>query len=268
MEKPVNKKCICKICGNEFLSADIKACYCFNCQNNRKCKKCKNKKIHYLNETGLCRSCALKGTTSSLKGKTYKEIYGDKIPTCGFKKGKDNIAKREDIRKKISESVKKSYTNELRQKRREAAYKSTFVSGNSSTYKYEYNGIKYRSNLEAYFAKFLTKNKIKFEYEVKIRLINNRLKFPDFKINNILIEITGYGHPAWRKDFQQKIKLLRKSCNNIILILTYPQFVKEIWKMTDENIFIGNVYDHKRILKTLKFGTQINEMNKILKNGI
>lgn len=41
-----------------------------------------------------------KSMNSHLKGKTYKEIYGDKEVKCGFKKGKDNVAHKPEVKEK------------------------------------------------------------------------------------------------------------------------------------------------------------------------
>jgi len=45
-------------------------------------KKCRSTCVDLKEMT----SSRFKGRESPLKGKTYKEIYGDKIPKCGFKK--------------------------------------------------------------------------------------------------------------------------------------------------------------------------------------
>jgi len=101
------------------------------------------------------------------KGKSYLEIYGASTPSCGFKKGDENIAKRIDIRKKISEGVTKSYTPELLQKRRDAKLKYIEEHGiNNFNKRYvSKDGNLYRSNFEVQIADILFTNNIKYEYE-------------------------------------------------------------------------------------------------------
>ncbi len=57
-----------------------------------------------------CGNCSL---PSKLKGLTYSEIHPNGT-TCGYQKGDKNIAKKENIKIKISVGVEKSYTSELR----------------------------------------------------------------------------------------------------------------------------------------------------------
>ena len=100
---------ICKICNSEFKAADVKASICPECYNPRLCK-CGCNKI--LKTPGMFYHQGYK-----TKGKTYKEIYGTDTPKCGFRKGDENQAKKSEIKIKISEGVKKSYTVELRKLR-------------------------------------------------------------------------------------------------------------------------------------------------------
>lgn len=72
----------------------------------------------------------------------------------------------------------------------------------------EYNGVLYRSTLEAEVAKYLTENHIDFMYE-KVRLTilpsvryNNELfravhYTPDFIYKNYIIEVKGYPNDVW-----------------------------------------------------------------------
>lgn len=72
----------------------------------------------------------------------------------------------------------------------------------------EYNGVLYRSTLEAEVAKYLTENHIDFKYE-KVRLTvlpsvryNNELfravhYTPDFIYKDYIIEVKGYPNDVW-----------------------------------------------------------------------
>lgn len=163
------------------------------------------------------------------KGKSYLEIYGTSSPACGFKKGEDNLAKLPEIRKKISISVKKSYdkNNGILRKIRSA---NSLKLGTLPSYglKIKDNfGNFYRSALEARLSNLLINNKINFDYEKRIKMINGHNKYVDFVIdNNIFIEVTGYAYAEWINDFNHKMKifdLTRNKLNSFIYILTYPE---------------------------------------------
>ena len=125
------------------------------------------------------RSNACTGTSSSLKGKTYKEIYGEVLPKCGFKKGNEN-------------------PNFTRDKYVGCSLINT-------------SGKKFRSSYEVIFSEILEKNNIEYSYEHHYRLVNGKVKIVDFIVSNILIEVTGYAYLKWQQDFDIKIALLSKS---------------------------------------------------------
>jgi len=102
MKKKRNLERHCILCDKDFLAADGKAKYCYECKENSICISC-DKKINLGNIR--CGRCYHKYR----KGMTYMEIYGTKRPNCGYKPGELNIAKRPEIRKKISNAVKESY---------------------------------------------------------------------------------------------------------------------------------------------------------------
>lgn len=125
------------------------------------------------------RSNACSGISSSLKGKTYKEIYGDNLPKCGFKKGSDN-------------------PNFTRDK-----YIGCKLFNSS--------GKKFRSSYEVKFSEILEKNKIAYSYEHHYKLLNGKVKIVDFIVGKVLIEVTGYAYIKWQQDFDVKIALLHQA---------------------------------------------------------
>jgi hypothetical protein len=135
----------------------------------------------------IAKSLANKGITKTTKGKTYAEIYGDKIPKCGFRKGIEN-------------------PNFTRNK-----YVGCKVSNRS--------GKKFRSSYEVIFSNVLEENNISYEYEKHFTLLNNKVKIVDFVVGEKLIEVTGYAYEKWQKDFDEKIFLLHKSYPNRELII-------------------------------------------------
>lgn len=53
----------------------------------------------------LAISRATKGVAKPTRGKTFMEIYGTDSPACGFQTGDSNVAKRPEIRRKISAAI-------------------------------------------------------------------------------------------------------------------------------------------------------------------
>lgn len=142
-------------------------------------------------------SKALKGKKSSLKGKTYMEIYGTSTPACGFAKGDRN-------------------PNFSRSK---------FV-GCTKINKY---GDKFRSSYEVLFSEILKDNNIDYEFEHHMKLCNGRVKIVDFIVDDQLVEVTGYAYAKWREDFDVKIQLLAKTYpDKHIVVVSTEDNMKEL----------------------------------------
>lgn len=111
-----------------------------------------------------------------------------------------NLWKTDEKRKELSKKIKNS-------EKHKAIYKSKhWIEAQSESHvklwnehrcfmKYEFNGVKYHSSWEIYFAYYLQKNNIKYDYQCKpITYIfeGARHKYiPDFCVNGKLIEIKG-----------------------------------------------------------------------------
>lgn len=137
--------------------------------------------------THLRRTLQLKGKISKLKGKTYKEIHGDKPVACGFRKGDQN-------------------PNFTRDK-----YIGCTIVNNS--------GKRFRSSYEAKFSNLLEEHNIPYDYEHHYKLCNGKVKIVDFVVNGKLVEITGYAYEKWKNDFDVKIQLLSKTYPELPLII-------------------------------------------------
>ena len=76
-----------------------------------------------------------------------------------------------------------------------------------------YKEIKFRSMLEANYAKYLDDNKIKWEYEPTTFNLGNCTYTPDFFLSDSgeYIETKGY----WRQDAKEKFNLFRKLYSSI-----------------------------------------------------
>lgn len=256
MVKIKNKKCKCKYCKTIFFAGDKKASICPECFDRLSiCPKCNNHKTIMSKTCLTCRK--------TVKGLTKKQIT-TKFPkwrNCGFKSGEQNLAKQIEVRKKISEGVKKSYTPELLEKRRNSFFKK-----NINTYNFKYvtkNGEKCRSKLELNFLNYLYDNNIKYKTEVPIKMKNGKLKIVDIVIDDVLIEISGYAYKQWQIDFNNKIKCLQKSFENPLIIIVpddkYDYCFKELWYT---NLFVKKYSEFDEILKTIKLCQLITSFNK------
>lgn len=129
-----------------------------------------------------------------------------------------------------------------------------------------------RSKLEVLFSELLICNNINYIIEPKLRLVDGSYKIIDFVVDDIIIEISGYAHDKWRESFIKKAHLLRQSCSNQILILTYPKHhITSSWAkilygdekrsiyqvVFDQDMYCDNIYDSNRILEKLKFCERI-----------
>ena len=206
------------------------------------CKQCNNyfwcKVV-----TDKCEVCRIKKKKGSNKGKTYLQIYGTKIPKCGFKKGllNPNFTHRRQI-------IEHSPQNKMN--------------------KY---GEFYRSKLEVQFSEFLHEHNINFEYEYKIKMNNNHYKYIDFRVGNVLIEITGLAYKAWQEKFFNQIKVLRDTINNPIIIITYEEKYEMLMEHRDWNIFpekLSIINNTNKLLSLINFCQDLYDINKIIEGGI
>lgn len=266
-KKEKNFEAVCRYCTTSFQAADIKCKTCDLCKLPRPCLcGCKT----MVKTPGFTHA---KGCKS--RGKTYLEIYGTSNPTCGAKIGDLNTAKNLQVRQKISKSVKESYSPDLRQLRSDHATKK--IRDRKSPFGKAAYALKYintrnerfRSQLEIYFSELLIRNRIEYKYEVVQVLKSGRTKIVDFLVEDVFIEITGFAYINWQKDFIAKIKDLRSSIDNPILILTYPQHLEKdldlessIYQTSSQNVSVCSIYNDNRILQNIKFYQQVYSLNK------
>lgn len=277
---------------NKLSTEDI---YCIinNIKEKPRCPICGNNCKFYNLSKGYAKTCGngkCVGESNALKtkGKTYKEIYGDRIVRCGFQKGQDNIAKRQDIRKKISIGVRNSYKDRNLINRRSINLLNNPILRLNKIISDNYGNF-YRSKLEAAFSNFLIENNIPFKYEERFKMCNGHTKIVDFLLyDNVWVEISGYAYAGWQQDFNNKIKMFQESIDvyeNIIYILTYKNkldlLVKNLIfnnsilpqkKLTNLNVFYnrieidGNqIINKKEIMRDIKFIESITLGNKYLK---
>ena len=239
----------CESCNITYKSGDVRGRFCIECKKPKPCK-CGCRKLVKTPGSYFAIGC-------TKRGKTYQEIHGKNDVNCGFKKGEDNIMSDPIMVKKLSESIKKSYTPELREVRRKhklKQYDEGLVFGKPK-YTNE-KGEKFRSILELEFSQFLTDNNVDYEFEPKvIKLPNNKhgylRKIPDFIIGNNIIEVTGVAYEKWLNQFKIKIKLLKQVVDNKIVILTYPDKVESLVDLIDERTFIIGMDNLQENLKII-----------------
>ena len=167
---------------------------------------------------------------------------------------------------KASSNLKKYYQDpEVIQSKRDFAFKNAMnpLSLNNGGHKIKGDdNINYRSKFEALFARFLKENDIPFEYDIPYKLIDGRVKIIDFLLydRSIFVEVSGYGHEEWRKNFDEKMFVLRKSYENPILIVTYNDKTKDVLRdrfceLQDDLIdtTVCSFSDKKRLLRGINW---------------
>lgn len=166
------------------------------------------------------------GRKSNIKNKTLEEIYGKekalqiRIKLSESKRGDKNPSKREDVRKKISNTAKENYRNGNRK-----------ISKNNSTKKggkrVDLDNIYFRSAWEADFARILKKENINYEYEKKIIINNDITYLPDFYLKDydIYFEIKANNGNTYKYD------LFKKYYPNITIYLIKGEEFKYLSKL-------------------------------------
>ena len=90
----------------------------------------------------------------------------------------------------------------------------------SLKYKCEFNGQKYRNNLELEVARILTEQLVEFEYERPLNW-DNRFYFPDFTLGKLVIECTFWNNVLQKtKELSQKIEDYRKLNLRTVIVTT------------------------------------------------
>lgn len=237
---------ICEHCNNQYVAKEYKSKYCYKCKEKITtecpcgCEKKFSRSRMKIDKNPYW-------TRHEWRGKTYLEIYGNKTPQCGFKKGLDNP----------------NFTC-LRSKNF-----STLKCLNSI-------GQRFRSKLEVSFSEFCIKNDIPYINEVIVNLIDGKRKIVDFVIyDSIIVEISGFVTPLWKSRFIEKMKILRQSVLNPILILSYNfnlNFESSLYeckndgphKCTSPTVLINSIQDLHKSLKDIKFINNINYLNNII----
>lgn len=250
-------KCICRYCERSFKAAVVMCVTCPRCFSLviTHCACGCGQKVERTCKCLIIKRGVVYVPGHHLKGRSYLEIYGTKVPKCGFQSGENNIAKDPWIRRKISVGVRKSYVNNKRliELRRSQLTKRN-LAGIMTHKKYQNKyGEWFRSRLEVHFSEILHRHKLEYEYEVPILLYDGSCKIVDFKIADILVEVSGFAYDSWRKDFVQKMKKLRRSTDSQILVLTYPENLNKIYAVCDYDVYTGSIYNEQDILNKILF---------------
>jgi hypothetical protein len=202
----------CKICKKEITKWSILG-YCKICSNKFAHKRGKTKHyciICHKNEISLgtflygkqrCRQCAYEIDENPMKGKKRPDL------TLRNQKRRKHLINHCIDCKKI---IATQYTRCQECWYKFAVGKNATMFGRVATHgkRIKYKNILMRSTWEVAYAKWLDKNKIKWQYESKTFDLGNCTYTPDFYLPkiNTYIEIKGY----WRDDAQNKFNLFRK----------------------------------------------------------
>lgn len=211
---------------------------CYNCG-----KEFVVKQYNYKNVGMICDDCKEHGQTCIICGKPIPygkyvcnecwQKWGHVLPSVreGHKKqgkklvGDKNPAKRDDVRKKLSESVKESYNKnpELRKSRAFVFSKSHGDENNMSGF-------------ERIIAEVLIEEGIPYKYEPMVDY-GEYVRYPDFVIGEtVAIEVAGYRvyEEEYRQKYYQKIRDYLKEFD-VVIVVTYSDVVGEFIKEFEDN---------------------------------
>jgi len=181
----------CIKCGEEFTYTDKKAKRCIGCASISKAYK-KERGIETLCACGCGLIVGIKGSMANgcaVRGKTYKEIYGNKKPKCGFQRGENNPMADEEIVRKLKSKVSKKDI--------------------------EYNGIYFRSSFELETYKVLTeilKKEVVFEPTMRI---DGKLYLPDFVVYKKDVPVEIYEVSGYASSFEESRERNKNKIRNI-----------------------------------------------------
>ncbi len=91
------------------------------------------------------------------------------------------------------------------------------------------NGILVRNKLEQEIGNFLIQKYTDLEYEPYMN-INSKVYFPDFKIKNLIIEVTAWRHPSPTKLLRLKTKLSNYQNMGFLPFLFVPKACRKFYK--------------------------------------
>ena len=91
------------------------------------------------------------------------------------------------------------------------------------------NGIPIRNELELKVGNFLLLHYSSLQYEPYLS-VNSRVYFPDFKLNNLIIEVTSWRHPSLSRIARLKTKFLDYQNKGFTPFLFVPQNCRKFYK--------------------------------------
>jgi|GEM_PF-1581057 len=94
------------------------------------------------------------------------------------------------------------------------------------------NQIPVRNKLERKIGNFLISEGINFEYEPYLN-VGGKAYFPDFKTNNIVIEVTEWMHPSSKKLAYLNKKIKDYKFNSMVVIMFIPPNIRKFYKEID-----------------------------------
>lgn len=210
------KKCI--DCGKK-IDKRSKRCKSCNKKGNRcnfyklgrpKCIIC-NKEITYNQKH--CQSCAAKERYKVIENNpNFKGGYTLIKPKC-----QDCGKELNDYRNKRCDKCFRKFNKGINH----ASFGKPAPHGKGSYYK----NIWMRSSWEIIYAKYLTKNHIKWQYEPKAFDLGNTTYTPDFYLpeKDIYVEIKGY----WRDDAKSKFRLFKDMYKEKIIVVN-EKIIKQL----------------------------------------
>jgi hypothetical protein len=235
-------KCICgkivNVLATRLIKGTTKSCGCLlkdimktrnqKGKNNPNYKSGESLKIHY------CIKCKTNPISFNnwLYGKKYcKECYKKTLKGNGnpnFKNDNTHNNRCIDCGKHISKQSKRcqNCAGKINGKNQRGKLNHRFGKPPTHGKRIKYKGIKMRSSWEIAYAKYLDKNKIKWQYEPKTFDLGDTTYTPDFYLpeTDTYVEIKGY----WRDDAKKKFKMFQKKYYSMNIVLLTKKELKKL----------------------------------------
>lgn len=172
-----------------------------------------------------------------------EEIKNKRLATCLKKYGSISPSQTQPVKDKIRQTCQMKYGVNAPAQNHEISVKQK--------QKYQYNGIFFDSQPEIALYIWLKDNKIKFEYKPNVDIwysYKNKIHryFPDFKINNKLVEIKG--DQFFDKAGNMKCPFRYKSWSNEKYKEICNRYAAKYKCMIDNNVQILRTADYKQYL--------------------
>lgn len=116
-------------------------------------------------------------------------------------------------------------------------------------------GENFHSKLESQFSELLVSNNIEFARQITISFSPNKYNFNrkvvDFKVGELLVEVTGLYKDYTGDLFKRKIRILQETIESPILVITNKKNINRLKCLRTPRVKVFTVEQEKFVLNTI-----------------